>query len=329
MHSKATSTRHPGFTLIELLVVIAIIAILIALLVPAVQKVRDAAARTQCVNNLKQIGLAVHMYHDQQKFFPMGNQGPTSIYAGPRISWNVVILPYIDQGPLFNSYNAAAGFRGPSYSTLNKTFFQTAVPLYRCPADMPSAFVGEGTIDDVPRQNYVACFSADGPQVEPGADYNDGSNTFNTAATNPSVTSGKRGFFNVNAKRTVARITDGMSNSAMISEIVAGKDKSLDLRGPWFSELSTYYTHQFGPNSAVKDSIWSSIPQYCIDQPAAPCQANANSFGTMNLTARSRHAGGVHCLFGDGTARFINNDIPLATWQALGSINGNESASYD
>src|SRR5476649_176047 len=104
------TTRRAGFTLIELLVVIAVIAILIALLVPAVQKVRAAAARTQCTNNLKQIGLAAHSYHGANKILPSG--WLTNLTAGvtvapsPGWSWSLVILPYLDQGPLFTSIGA-------------------------------------------------------------------------------------------------------------------------------------------------------------------------------------------------------------------------------
>src|SRR5215213_5817651 len=109
--------RRKGFTLIELLVVIAIIAILIALLVPAVQKVREAAARTQCINNLKNIGLALHGYHDVNKFLPPGaanDMPPFGVATGPQwgASWKIYILPYIDQGPLFGRYvfNSNSGY---------------------------------------------------------------------------------------------------------------------------------------------------------------------------------------------------------------------------
>src|SRR3984957_1535241 len=103
--AMAVRSRHQGFTLIELLVVIAIIAILIALLVPAVQKVREAAARTQCANNLKQIGLACHSYHDAVKKLPQGYVVNPNAQPIPGWSWSVLILPYIEQAPLYTNLN--------------------------------------------------------------------------------------------------------------------------------------------------------------------------------------------------------------------------------
>ena len=257
------SKRLSGFTLVELLVVIAIIGILVGLLLPAVQAAREAARRMQCSNNLKQIGLGMHNHHDAYKYFPIGQQGPTFWNLGPRTTWNVSLLPYIEQNNLYTSYNLTAGFRGPNYTTLNKNFFLTVVPTYRCPSDNAGIFFGENSID-CPRNNYVACFSADGTLGEPTADYSDGgSNLHRLAANNPSVTSKKVAMFNFNAKRGFRDITDGSSNTVVVSEINAGQDRSLDLRGPWMSELCTFYTHRFGPNSAVKDSVWSAIRNYC------------------------------------------------------------------
>ncbi|MFO0867168.1 MAG: DUF1559 domain-containing protein [Gemmataceae bacterium] len=268
------------------------------------------------------------MHHDTHKTFPAGQTGPTDIFSGPRHLWIIYILPYIEQGPLYNSYNFAAGFRGPSYQSVNGAFLQKVVPLLRCPSDSAGVFSGEWANDNVTRINYVACFSADGTQVEPGADYNDNpGGAFNNAANNPSVTSGKRAIFNINVKRGMKSVTDGTSNTLMLSELIAGRSGSLDLRGPWSSELCTYYTHYRTPNTSVKDSIWSSIPQYCIDQPDVPCSANAPSFGTMNLSARSRHTGGVNACAIDGSVRFVTNGIDPAAWQALGSIAGGEVAN--
>src|SRR6266566_3658627 len=125
------ATRRRGFTLIELLVVIAIIAILIALLVPAVQKVRDAAARTQCINNLKQWGLAMHGYHDVKKRLPEAAQN------NPRRVWVVLIWPYVDQGTMYVKFDQTVHFYQPPNtitSTMNGIYAQSA-PLYYCPSD--------------------------------------------------------------------------------------------------------------------------------------------------------------------------------------------------
>src|SRR5271163_521906 len=133
------SIRRGGFTLIELLVVIAIIAILIALLVPAVQKVREAAARTQCTNNLKQMGIAMHNLHDANKCFPSGGWGwfwvgvPSNVSTGPDQpgGWLFNILPYVEQG---NLRNEAAGLTGSSFTTTMQTMMATPVKLFNCPS---------------------------------------------------------------------------------------------------------------------------------------------------------------------------------------------------
>src|SRR5690348_5797465 len=121
--SRQILVRRCAFTLIELLVVIAIISILIGLLMPAVQKAREAAARTQCANNLRQIGLAIHMYHDTLKYIP------PSRLSDVHATWAVLIMPYIDQGNLYNQWNLAN-----DYYSQNDTARLTNVPLYFCPS---------------------------------------------------------------------------------------------------------------------------------------------------------------------------------------------------
>jgi len=310
--------------LIELLVVIAIIAILIGLLLPAVQKVREAAARMKCSNNFKQVGIALHSYHDTNKVFPPGDEGPTDIFSGPRHRWTTYLLPYIEENSLFASYNRAAGFRGPSYQSLNDAFFKTVVKTYRCPSDTAGVFTGEGPIVGWARINLVACWSPDGTQVEPGADYNDSpGGVFNDPTKNPSK---KKAMFNVNVKRGMGVVTDGLSNTVCFSEIIAGKDGTIDLRGPWSSELCTFYTAFWGPNTPNKDSIYNAIPQYCIDTPATPCVATAPSFGTSMIFARSRHTGGVNGLVADGSVRFFPNGTDRQVWQDIHSISSGETS---
>jgi prepilin-type N-terminal cleavage/methylation domain-containing protein/prepilin-type processing-associated H-X9-DG protein len=149
--SRFSRRRPSGFTLIELLVVIAIIAILIALLVPAVQKVREAAARIQCTNNLKQIGLAMHMYQDSYKKLPAGWVTTMTKAPSPGWHWGLLILPYIDQGTLYKAINPDITTPGgpPAVSTL----MQIPIPVYHCPSD--NAVTTNPNFHNNGKNNYV------------------------------------------------------------------------------------------------------------------------------------------------------------------------------
>jgi prepilin-type N-terminal cleavage/methylation domain-containing protein/prepilin-type processing-associated H-X9-DG protein len=311
--------RRRGFTLIELVVVIAIIGTLIGLLVPAVQKARAAANRAKCQNNLKQIGLALHNYHDAHNTFPMGGQSfpPPGIYTAPAKLWTQSLLPYLELGDLDSQIDYNAVYASPTFVANNAAAFQHPVKAFLCPADTA------GTVGPPfagwTRSNYVACFSADGFWVEPGAPQ-DVDTCNSDPAQNPSVLSGKRAIFNINVPRSFRDVIDGTSNTAAFSEVIAGPDATLDARGVWWGYIGVQYTHWRTPNSPLPDCL---VAPYC-DPSKAPCQPTAPCISGLDVPARSYHTGGVSVAFADGSVHFIADAIDLATWQALGSINGGE-----
>ena len=196
--------RHRGFTLVELLVVIAIIAILVALLLPAVQKVREAAARTQCQNNLKQIGLACHGYHDTKRSLPAGYRAMSAYSDGatdtmPGWGWASFLLPHLEQDNLFRSLNLALPIEHPA----NAAGAQQVLPLFLCPSDptpasafaVPNAF-GSTMVWAGP-SSYAACCGGD-----------------ESAADAPAG----MGVFYRNSRTRMTDITDGTSNTIFVGE---------------------------------------------------------------------------------------------------------------
>jgi prepilin-type N-terminal cleavage/methylation domain-containing protein/prepilin-type processing-associated H-X9-DG protein len=360
--------RHRrGFTLIELLVVIAIIAILIALLLPAVQQAREAARRTQCRNNLKQMGLALHNYHDVYNRFPARRYGTTSVGCSTvqcsnsgRITGWVGMLPYLDQAPLYNRIQtgdptaatpiAPGGPRGDQ----NWAVWNLSPVVYRCPSDPGVSISSNGS-----GHSYVFCAG--------------------DTILNINSLANSRGVFGQTMFRKISDIIDGASNTIGISEILcnapvaAGPDvgntagtNNTEYRlalamGAGFATPATCRTSvsgQFyvaGTNVRGRRGIkWTDAPATLqmfntVLPPNSPACAEAGSgnFGDQNnsvLPPNSRHTGGVHCLFMDGAVRFISDNIdagnPAVTqtaaptglsaygvWGAMGTIQGGETAS--
>jgi len=307
---------------VELLVVIAIIGVLIGLLLPAVQAAREAARRTSCTNNLKQIMLAGHNFHDAYKSFPVGLKSDPvpKIYGGAVKSWTHVVLGYLEQGNLERLVDVQSGMSTANWYTGDKLASTHHIPMYECPSDEVGTMdlPGEG-IFGWTRSSYIACFSPDGGWVEPNAPQ-DIDSCNNTARYNPGVKSGKIAAFNINVTRGTQHIMDGTSNTVGFSELICGPDKSPDLRGYWWGVYGHAYSHLLSPNSALPDRV---IGGYC-DPSKAPCTPTAGCLTTVVMGARSLHPQGVNAALLDGSVRFVVDAIDLNAWQALASINGGE-----
>jgi prepilin-type N-terminal cleavage/methylation domain-containing protein len=281
--------HHSGFTLIELLVVIAIIAILIGLLVPAVQKVREAAARTQCLNNLKQLGLALHAYHDIYKKFPYLRSGG----GQNRHTWAMLLLPFIEQGNVFNQYKTPIagvsmtdGFN--NHTSTNATIValrQTQITLFFCPsrrgAPSLSPITTGSTVMGLPG-DYAAC----------------------TGDTSTAPTTGVFPLVNSNhmaATTRIANITDGTSNTIMLGE------KHIQLTAL---------------NNPITDGmiLSASESQTYQRRAGASWPLAASETATANTQFGSWHTGIVQFAFADGSIRAIRTSVPGTTMGLLANI---------
>jgi prepilin-type N-terminal cleavage/methylation domain-containing protein/prepilin-type processing-associated H-X9-DG protein len=306
-----------AFTLIELLVVIAIIAVLIALLLPAVQAAREAARRAQCVNNLKQLGIGMHNFHDTEGTFPFG------AFNSPAQSWTFPILPFLEQVAMSNSLNVNA----PFYDARNSTVTSATIGVFLCPSDP-----GAGSIivvsNEPPRKkgNYVVNWG--------NSHYDQGNPNPFTGPLGTVVP--QRGPFRVNTATvppySLRDLTDGSSGTLLMSELIAAQPNGsiYDYRGDIWSQsrCATMFMAYTPPNSTVPDQMDNK--NQCVYPYATnpPC-LNGNGSQPDFTAARSLHSGGVNTLMGDGSVRFVKSSINVITWRALSTAQGGEVVSGD
>jgi prepilin-type N-terminal cleavage/methylation domain-containing protein len=318
-----SANRRRGFTLVELLVVIAIIGVLVALLLPAVQAAREAARRTQCANNLKQLGIAMHNRHDTYNALPAG-MGPYGCCWG---TWQVLVLPYLEQSNAYNLYQnwggsdtvygdgpaAQSGTTFPRYASAPNTTNVTArrFAAMTCPSDTNNA-----PIAPITNHNYAV---------------NWGNTTYNqTTYPSTTITFEQAPFGQGKLQAVGQRMTgqpfsallDGLSNTMMVGEVLQGKGS--DLRGfGWWGDAAGFTAYEL-PNSTVPDRIYTA--GYCNNQPKwnLPCDVSSSAHPTR-FSSRSRHPGGVQTTMCDASVRFVPQTLDILVWRGMSTAAGAES----
>jgi prepilin-type N-terminal cleavage/methylation domain-containing protein/prepilin-type processing-associated H-X9-DG protein len=344
-------TKRAGYTLVELLVVIAVVALLMAILLPAVQTAREAARRIQCTNNLKQLGLALHEYESAYSAYP-----PSMVLSGigHAPSWvggwgvNARILPFLDQVALYNAINWSSSFDAP----VNSTVPATVVSVFICPSDPGPATFDDPNIGTTSVVSYGWCM---------GDWY-----VWGGFAMLPNTAS-----FAPNRSRRQSEFRDGLSQTMMASEVTTRQTRRIDCGG--LSQISNPTNvpppstppdqiPELGPGGSCTESpsghtAWANGG---VDQsgmttawtPNTKVQARRTQSTVLNLnlgesvdldligiresnggptfaavTSRSYHPQGVNALFGDGSVRFLKESLDGALWRALSTVNGSEIVS--
>jgi prepilin-type N-terminal cleavage/methylation domain-containing protein/prepilin-type processing-associated H-X9-DG protein len=264
--------RRRAFTLIELLVVIAIIAILIGLLLPAVQKVREAAARMKCSNNLKQIGLAFHNYQDTTGSLPTGWVTSRTTQPNPGWSWGVLILPFVEQDNVFKALNPNLNTTTPGGPPAagSTPILTQALSVYLCPSDGgPGPVNPYGSMNGYGKSNYVVNREVTGPDVN-----------------------------NYPAPMSIQKISDGSSNTILVGE----RESVWTTGAVWAARAGTTASFEGRPGQRMNGKFGTT-----------PIPASTDAFASnARLTWSSQHSGGANFVLGDGSVRFIRENIPTA-----------------
>ena len=305
-----TRLSKEGFTLVELLVVIAIIGVLVALLLPAVQAAREAARRSQCSNNLKQIGLGLHNYHDVHQRLPSGYITPSS--GSYCWSWAALLLPYIEQGALHEKLqvNGSTLDAALADATGRRLLLQTPLGAFRCPSDSAPELNDQRQLNSqsLATSNYLASNASDQVSDESGQPHQSGGDNYYAD-----------GLFFKNSKINFRDITDGLSSTVAISE----RNWSVNLRN---GQKFTYGAGVIFGQANVALSRGTSLVG------ARDYSHSAVIFGTVRFINRgddpdwsmhglsSQHAGGVQALFADGSVHFISETIQFNTTNTVDTV---------
>jgi len=303
--------RFRGFTLVELLVVIAIIGILVSLLLPAIQAAREAARRSQCVNNLKQLGLGTHNYHDTHKVLFYGWKVEATGQRHRRDCWYHRILPFVEQAAYWDEYEAD---NTEYVHQIGVALAGRPVPMFMCPSDPSGPAVGGGGSNNGFQGNYAVC---------------GGGGTGTTTINMNTVATENGGMFGTSIPgipRTLAACLDGTANTLLGSEgIIRGKTDPMtpaawgELGGYWGGAPhgSFAFSSAEPPNTTVPDRVYQCKS---TTWPNAPCEnGNAGGLSGRWCFARSYHPGGVNAVLCDGAVRFVTNSVDRTVFRNAGN----------
>jgi len=316
--------RKRGFTLVELLVVIAIIGILVALLLPAIQAAREAARRTQCANNMKQLGLALQNYHDTYKKFPIGGARtltpPTEVVRATPMdnidaSWMVHILPFAEEQTLFTKWDRKVDM----LHTNNGGLRSTVIGPYQCPSDPNTGTALSENSRTWARGSY-------------GGNLGKNLNILSAGSDNPyrlytAMGAGNRGVFGWSKSARMADLTDGTSKTVAVWELRSGP-RDTDARGTW--ALARIGSSLVGGCDGVNvcygindQTANGEDSQGCTNDAAQKMPCDPATDG--QAPPRSMHPGGAQCLLADASVRFVSETVDTTTMQAINSASGGET----
>jgi prepilin-type N-terminal cleavage/methylation domain-containing protein len=315
--------RRRGFTLVELLVVIAIIGILVALLLPAIQAAREAARRTQCINNIRQLGLANQMHHDTYKYLPVDINAQNNV----RPTLYLQLLPFMEGSTIKDAYNFSVNTLNPK----NLALLSREEPTLRCPSAESYLMVIAGSAGD------------DAGDRKASYGFNYGYGTYKHLAmdrtrrgvfwANPGVsktgasdTSAKAEYYRTNLPKdnsgqqiSFKRITDGLANTYLQMELLqVPSDIEADRRGRvWIYNPAAYQIMtRMAPNSSAADITACSM----LNNAIAPCKVASGDIPSMILGSRSKHPGGVVVVKCDVSTDFVSNDVDLSVWRTQSTM---------